>query len=125
MKKSIRILAAVLVGIVLCLCLASCGGGLNGEYESKVGSLGLIRKTVKFDGDNVTVKYLVSDLAVVTVEGTYTIEDDKITFNFSNKDGAEHKDAEEYLETLRGELSFEQGDGYVKIGGVTYTKVKK
>ena len=73
MKKSIKILAMALVAVMLCLCLASCGNTLKGEYESKLGALGLIRKTMEFDGENVTVKYWVSDLAVSTVSGTYTI----------------------------------------------------
>ena len=125
MKKSIRILALSMVAVMLCLCLASCGNTLKGEYESKLGALGLIRKTREFDGDNVTVTYWVSDLAVSTVEGTYTIDDDKITFDFVDESGVDHKDAREFLETLKGELSFEKGKDYVKIGGVEYTKVKK
>ena len=125
MKKSIRILAVALIAVMLCVCLASCGNTLKGEYESKLGALGLIRNTMEFEGENVTVKYWVSDIAVTTVEGTYTIKDDKITFDFVDESGVEHKDAKDFLATLTGELTFEKGDDYVKIGGVEYTKVKK
>ena len=93
--------------------------------QLKVGVVGLIKKTMEFDGNNVTIKYLVSDLAVATVEGTYTIEDDKITLDLIDESGVEHKDAKDFLATLNGELSFEKGDDYIEIGGVKYTKVKK
>ncbi len=125
MKKSMRILAVAMVAVMLCLCLASCGSTIKGKYESKLGALGLIRKTMEFDGKNVTVKYVVSDLEIATVSGTYTIDGDKITFDFVDESGVDHKDAREFLETLTGELSFEKGKDYVKIGGVEYTKVKK
>ena len=125
MKKSIRIFAVVLAAVILCLSLASCGNTLKGEYEFKVGTLGLTRKTMNFDGDKVTVKYLVSGLAITTVEGTYTINGDKIIFDFVDESGVEHKDAKDFLSTLQGELSFEKGDDSIKIGGVTYTKVEK
>ena len=125
MKTSIRILAVVLVAVMLCLSLASCGSTLKGKYESKVGVLGLVRKTMEFKGDSVTVTYVVSDLEVATLEGTYTIKDDKIIFDFVDESGVDHKDAKDFLETLQGELSFEKGDDSIKIGGVEYTKVKK
>ena len=125
MKTSIRILAAVLVVVMLSMCLASCGSTLKGKYEAKVGILGLARKTMEFKGDNVTVTYLVSDLEVATVSGTYTIKDDKIVFDFVDESGVDHKDAQDFLATLKGELSFEKGDDSIKIGGVEYTKVKK
>ncbi len=119
MKKSIRILAVAMVAVLLCLCLVSCGKKLSGEYEATIAGTG---KKMEFSGKNVTVTYLFLTKEVASVDGTYSIEDDKITFDFVDEDKVEDKDAKEFLAGLAGSVSFEEGDGYIKIAGVKYEK---
>ncbi len=123
MKRSIRILAVAMVAIMLCLCLASCGKKLSGEYSATVEAFGYeTGKKMEFSGENVTVSYLVANKEVASIDGTYSIDDDKITFDFVDESEVEDKDAKAFLASLNGSLSFEEGDGYIKIGGVKYTK---
>ena len=121
MKKSVKILALALVAIMLCSMLASCGGGLSGEYE-KDGLLG--DTTLKFNGNQMTITFdsiLGDDLSF---DATYRIEEDEIHLDFVSEEDEEKADdwMRELLEELEGEQSFEQGKDYIKIGGVTYTK---
>ena len=126
MKKSIRILAVAMVAVMLCLALASCGNTLKGEYAATVELLGVeTGKKMEFDGKNVTVKYVLANVEVATVDGTYSIKDDKITFDFVDETDVENKDAKAFLAELKGEVSFEKGDDYIKVGGVKYEKVEK
>ena len=62
--------------------------------------------TLTFDGDKVTAK-----VGVVSVEGTYKIDGDKITLTFGN-------------DTLKlgGEKSFAKDGNTITIGGAKYTK---
>ncbi len=106
-KNIIRVSALALVIVMLTAVLASCGGP-SGTYEAEVLGQGT---SYTFKGSKVTLK--VKLLGTVTsFEGKYKISGDEITFTF------EDDDAKEYNQTL----AFEQGDDYVKIGMVKYTK---
>ena len=113
MKKLTKVIALAVVVAMACLALASCGG-LSGKYEldALVGS-----KTYEFKGNKVTITAEVVGFEK-TFEGKYKIvkdgDEQKIEFTF------EDKDAEEY----KGSFSFEKGEDYIKIGGVTYKAVK-
>ena len=123
MKKSIRILAVAMIAVMLCLCLVSCGKTLSGEYAATLEAFGLeTGKKMSFSGKNVTVSYVVANHEVASVDGTYTIEDEKITFDFVDEDQVENEDAKDFLAGLTGSVSFEEGDGYIKVGGVKYEK---
>lgn len=113
MKKSVKILAVVMVALMLCLTLASCGKRLSGTYET-------IGKKMTFDGKNVSVEYL----SLVTFTGTYEIKDGKISFDFTGEDEEDQEKYKDFLDTLTSKVDFEEGDDYIKIGGVKYTKAK-
>ena len=121
MKKSIRILAVALVAIMLCMTLASCGKKLSGKYSADFLGTGT---TLEFKGKNVTLAVVVLGKEIASVEGPYSIDDDKITFDFVDEDKAEDEDLKAILAEMNGEVSFEEGDGYVKIAGVKYEEVK-
>ena len=112
MKKTVKILALVMVAAMLCCVLASCGNTLKGTYKSD-SFLGIADVSYTFDGDTVSIKGA-ANLGFFTtetdaLEGTYKIEDGKIVFTFG--------------ETVK-ECSFEKGEDYIKIDGSTYTLVK-
>lgn len=108
-KNIIRISALALVIVMLTAVLASCGGP-SGTYEASVLGQSL---SYTFKGGKVTIKVTVLG-QVVSFEGKYKISGDEITFTF------EDDDAEQYS----GTQTFEQGDDYVKIAGVKYSKKK-
>lgn len=110
MKKSIRIMALVMAVLMVTLVLASCGTKLSGEY---VGTGLLSGVTYKFSGSKVTVS-INAVVTTVTLEGKYSIKDDKITFTFEGNSD----DATKY----GGEHTFKKVDGGITIDGVTYNK---
>lgn len=113
MKKTVlKVVALMLVAVMLCSALVSCGKTLKGEYKTALGT-----PTFTFKGNKVTLEI---DLVITatTIEGKYEIEDDKITFTW---EGENADKAEDYS----GTLDFAEGDGYITIGGVKYNKVEK
>ena len=103
-----RILA---IGLLVTMCmamLAACGGSKpSGVYSSDwIGSF-------EFKGGN---KVSYTDPAFgfgedTVYEGTYTIDGDKIVFDFGTDEALP-----------QGENTFEMGDGWIKIDGITFTK---
>ena len=116
MKRSIKVLALVMTAVILCLTLASCGKTLSGTYTMEVLGTGT---ELEFKGKKVTMTVKVAGAEVGDpVEGTYSIKDDKITFEFDSED----EDAKEYS----GTFDFEEGEDYIKIGSLgKYTKKDK
>lgn len=118
MKKTLRIVAFAMVAVMLCLCLASCGKRLSGTYVNDATAVGTgLVTTYEFSGSKVTLTLEAKVLGKtqgdpVVLEGKYTIEDDKITFEFEG----DEDDAEKYSETY----DFEEGEDYIKIGVVQY-----
>ena len=114
MRKLTKIVALVLVVALACVALASCGKKLSGTYKAEVVGTGA---TYTFKGSKVTITAKVFGFEK-TFEGKYEIyeEDDaeKIKFTF------EDEDAEQYS----GSFSFSEGEDYIKIGGLKYTKSK-
>ncbi len=119
MKKTVRIVAVVMAVLMVTLVLASCGATLSGTYSAEVFGTG---KTFEFKGNKVTVTYKVVGFESDPIEGTYKIEDNKITFDFVDESDVENKDLKDFLGELKGSQSFEKGDDYIKIGGVKYEK---
>lgn len=112
MKRILSVVLAVAVLAALCLSFASCG--VSGTYESK-GVLGTTSLT--FKGKTVTITK-----GNIEAEGTYEINEDKITIELEN-DG--NLGWDDILKVFNGEHSFEKGKDYVKINGVKYTKAGK
>lgn len=118
MKKTIRIVAIAMVAVMLCLCLASCGKTLSGEYY--VGDKNLTKSytTYTFSGSKVTVEVyaLGQKVGNDSFEGTYSINDGEITFTYKNAAGEEKSSTQ----------TFEELDnGNIKIGMVVFTKAEK
>lgn len=117
MKKSVRLIAVVMVALMLCLSLTSCfGKTLSGKYESDAGLLG--KTTYEFSGKTVKISYTSILGTVHSVEGEYAIDDDEITFTFSDVEDDEKEDAKK----LEGTFTFEEKEDSIVIGKVEYTK---
>ena len=117
MKKLTKVLALAIVVAMACVVLASCG--LSGKYEATVFGTGT---ELEFKGSKVYMTFKVLTFSSDPVEGTYKISGDKITFDFTSDDYS--NDVNDMLEKFQGELDFEKGDGYIKIGGTKYNAVK-
>ncbi len=104
-----RIVSSVLVCVLvigMMFTLASCTNQLYGTYETEGGTV-----SFEFAGEEVTLT-----LNNTSVKGTYTIEDDKITFDFDSLIAALYNGEKSYA---KGE---ENGKDYIKISGITYYK---
>ncbi|MBQ7384252.1 MAG: hypothetical protein IJV72_05625 [Clostridia bacterium] len=122
MKKSVKVLALVMVALMLCMSLASCAKKLSGSYKGEINVvLASYEVVYEFKGDKVTVtrqiESLIGDSEPFVLEGTYEIiEDDdgelKIKFEYEKDDDV----------IKGGTFDFEEGDGYIKIAGVKYEK---
>ncbi len=112
MKKSIRVLALVMALTMVLFVFASCGKKLSGKYSAEVLGSGA---TYEFKGSKVTITAKLLGSAIFEAEGTYKIEDDKITFTFESDD----EDASDY----NGTFDFEEKENSIKIGIVEYKKV--
>lgn len=109
MKNTIRVMALVMALLMVGVLLVSCGKTLSGTYSAEVAKTGV---TFEFSGKKATITSKAVGVELFSVEGTYEIDGDKITFSF------EDSKAEEYS----GTFDFEEGDDYIKIGVVKYTK---
>ena len=110
MKRILSIVLAVAVLAALCLTFASCGK-LSGTYEAK-SILGTTELT--FKGSTITITK-----GTIEAEGTYEIEDDKITIELES-DG--NLGWDDLLKVFNGTHDFEKGKDYIKIDGVKYEK---
>lgn len=120
MKKTVRIVALAMALLMVGCLLAACGKTLSGKYSADFLGTGT---TLEFSGKNVKLAVTVTMLGeVASINGTYAIDGDKITFDFIDEDGVENDKAKDVLSKMNGELDFEEGDGYIKIGGIKYTK---
>lgn len=120
MKKTlVRVLSLALLTVMLVTVLASCGG-LSGDYVGEIEVAGQkISVTYSFSGDDVTITTKTTILGQVnteTKEATYEITENddgtkEITFTMEI-DGKEESNT----------VTFEEGDDYIKLGGIKYTK---
>ena len=111
MKKSVKVVAVLMVALMLCLTLASCGKKLSGTYSAEVLGSGA---AFEFKGSKVTITVKLLGAEVGSAEGTYEIKDDKITLTF----GAEDEEVKKY----DGTFDFEEKEDSIKIGLVEYEK---
>lgn len=73
-KKNLKAIVAILLICVLVCSLTACATKLNGTYSSD----GIIKQSFTFKEDNVVI---ISAFGI-DAEGTYKIEDDKITITY-------------------------------------------
>lgn len=112
MKKSIRIMAVVMALLMVTLVFASCGKTLSGKYSAEALGTGC---TLEFSGKNVTITYkLLGTQVGDAVEGTYSIDDDKITIEIET-------DSKE-IGALNGTFDFVENEDSIKIGIIEYKK---
>jgi hypothetical protein len=114
MKKTLRIVALVLVLAMSVCVLASCGG-LSGEYKEAI--TGNIKYEFKGSKYVKTIDNIIGDDTVI--EGKYEIDKDAGEITFTYEVDGEEKTATENFSS--GE---EDGVEYIKIGIVKYNKVK-
>ena len=111
MKKTISIALAACMLVMCMFALTSCSG-LSGTYENEI--LGT-KTTYKFGAFGKYTKTVDSPIGEdEVVEGKYEISDDgnEIIFIYEDEEGEE----------FRLPVSFEKGDGYIKIAGVEFKK---
>ena len=118
MKKTVRIIALAMVAVMLCVCLASCGTTLSGEYYTGDKTITKSYVSYEFKGNKVTVETYLFGVKTTeeSFEGTYKIKDDEITFTFEDKNG------EKQSKTFAFE---EVDDDTVKIASIVYKKADK
>lgn len=115
MKKTIRIMAVVMAVLMVTLVLASCGGGLSGKYSAEAYGSTI---TFEFKGNNVTYTMSAAGQEIFSLEGTYEIKGDKISFDFTADDTSI---AAEMIDEMTN-LDFEKGDGYIVVDGLKMEK---
>lgn len=122
MKKALKIITFIMATLLVCTVFASCGTVVIGKYTGQLGgNLIGTKATYNFKaGGKVTITVSVTLLGTVSsdsYDGTFRLAkaDDgtqSITFTFTDSEATEYS----------GTYTFEKGDGYIKLGGVTYTK---
>ena len=113
MKKTfVKVIALALVLVTVACLFASCGKRISGKYEATLIGTGTC---LEFKGGKVIAQFKLLGSYGDPVEGKYEIKDDKITLTFEG----DNKDAD----ALEGTFDFEEGDNYIKIGAIKYTKV--
>ena len=123
MKKSVKIMAVVMAALMLCLCMTSCAKTLKGKYSADFLGTGT---TLEFDGKNVEIAITVTLLGeVASVDATYEIKDDKISFDIADEEEVDNALAKKVIEALEEPADFEEGDDYIKIGDVKYKVVEE
>lgn len=126
MKKTfIKILTLTLIAVMLVCSLASCGKKVSsGSYEAEIEVLGQSwNVTYTFKGNKVEAVNKITLLGNVnseTAKGKYEIVENadgsmEITFKFE----------EENNSFKNKTVTYKEGDGYIELGGVKYTKVEK
>ena len=125
MKKSVKVLAVVMTMILLCLACTSCAKKLSGSYKGEINVLVASYEVVyEFSGSKVTVtrqvESIIGDSDPVVLEGKYEITEDddgelKIEFTYETEDDV----------VKGGKFDFEEGEDYIKIAGIKYSKVDK
>jgi len=125
MKKFLKKIMAVMFSVLMLVCsMAACGKSLSGSYESEIEFLGQSwNVTYTFKGKNVEAVSKVTILGNVentTCTGTYELVENadgtmEISIDFENENDL-FKD---------GTFTFEEAEGYIKIGKSQYNKIEK
>lgn len=126
MKKTfMRAITLALVAVLLLCTLTACGKKVPaGSYEAKIEVFGQSwNVTYTFKGSKVTATNKITILGnvnTVTAEGKYEITETsdgkmEITLDFG-------EESESFKD---GTYTYEEGEGYIKIGEFKYNKVQK
>lgn len=120
-KNFVKVLALLLIVAMMACVFTGCGAKVTaGTYTAELEVLGQSWKvSYTFHGNKVEAENKITFLGTVnseTASGTYEITENddgtmEITFTF-----------EEENDSFKNQtLTFEQGEGYIKLGGVQYT----
>ena len=121
MKRSIRIFALAMAILMLAMTFAGCGKKLSGKYSADVLGTGT---TMTFDGSDVKIGITVTLLGeVASLDATYKIKDDKISFDIANEEEITNDLAKKVIRSLEEPVDFLEGEDYININGVKYEKV--
>ncbi len=125
MKKTTFKLAAVMLAMLMMTCIfASCGKKLAGSYQSDATFLGQGMNVIyTFKGSKFEATNKITFLGKVTsdaVTGTYEIVENadgsmEITLDFDEETGVFED----------GTYTFSEGEGFIKIAGVTYSQLER
>ncbi len=126
MKKTVmKAITLALVAVLLLCTLTACGKKVPaGAYEAKLEVFGQSwNVTYTFKGNKVTATNKITILGnvnTVTAEGKYEITENadgtmEITLDFG-------EESESFKD---GTYTYEEGEGYIKIGEFKYNKVQK
>lgn len=122
MKNFTKILALTLIAVMMLCMFTGCGKKVaSGSYSAELSVAGQSWKvTYTFKGNKVEAENKITFLGQVSTEtasGTYEIKENddgtmEITFEFKEETKAfENKT-----------LTYKEGDDYIELGGVKYTK---
>lgn len=121
MKKTTRIIAALMLVVMLCASLASCSK-LSGKYSAEYAGTGV---TLAFDGEDVKMSFTIAGTEIAALDATYEIEDDKITFDIANEEEVDNYVVKSIIEALESPSDFVKEKDYIKIGDTIYNKVEE
>ena len=122
-----RIISLVLACVLLVGCVAvfaSCGKKISGTYEAEINAVvAKYTATYDFSGSKVSITKKATVLGNVNTtnfEGKYEIAENddgtmEITITLESEDD----------EIKSGTYTFEEGEDYIKIAGIKYSKVEK
>ena len=119
MKKTVlKVVALMLVAVIACATLVSCGKKLSGTYEA---NLLVAEVSYKFSGSKVTVTVdpIIGDDQVL--EGKYEIDEDAGVITITIE--GEGEDAKTYGGTHNFSEGEEDGKAYIKLDGIKYEKI--
>ena len=119
MKKTVlRVVALMLVAVVACMALASCGKKISGDYYFGDKKYTKTYTEYSFSGSKVAIDSYVGGNKVGddSYEAKYSIKGDEITFTWEDKDGEKKTDTQTFEELE---------DGSIKIGVLTLKKAEK
>lgn len=125
-KTGVRLITVLLVAVMITGIFSSCGeqNAIRGAYEAEIELFGQSwNVTYAFSGKNVEV------VSKLTLFGSVTSKSTAGTYELrksSSGDMEIYFDFEEESEFFKdGTVTFEQGESYIKIGGIRYNKVEE
>ena len=119
MKNTLRVVSIVMVVVMLCVSLASCAKTVSGKYKADYYGSGI---AMIFDGSNVEIEITAVDMVLASIDASYTIEEEKISFNFDDAEKITNVFAKAFIDELQAPVSFAEGDGYIEIDGIKYVE---
>ena len=122
-KTNVKLISLILAAVMLICTLASCAKKIeNGTYEAEIEFLGQsVGVSYTIGGSKIEAESKLSVLGIdksKTAVGTYEI------IEFDDGEMEIKIDYEEETDLFKdGTYSYSEGEGYIKISGIKYSKV--